>query len=82
MTFHGECLRKLCRVCGSYLQHSKTVYFVRITELACWKYSVLTAQGTWNALIHLSSVNAVRPKQWLLQKSVKYTYIQLRCMSG
>ena len=24
--FHSECLEKLCRVCGSYLQHSRAVY--------------------------------------------------------
>ena len=24
--FHTECLQKLCRVCGSYLQHSRAVY--------------------------------------------------------
>ena len=25
-TFHSECLEKLCRVCGCYLQHSRAVY--------------------------------------------------------
>ena len=24
--FHSECLKKLCRVCGNYLQHSRAVY--------------------------------------------------------